>query len=101
VGIQVLVVFVGLTMALTAGVLAGMFEIGAPLVGWLAIGLVPALWALLYVIERTIGREIWHHRPPYPYRWMEVPTMAEASHLETASERELTAVEAEDIRLTA
>ena len=100
-GIQVLVVFIGLIIALSVGVLAGMLEVGAPVVGWLAIVLVPVLWTLLYVIERVIGRGIWHYTAPYPYRWMQVATIAEASHLETAPERDLTDVEAEDIRLAA
>ena len=74
-GIQVLVVFVGLIIALSVGVLAGMLELSAPLLGWLAIGLVPLLWTLLYLTERVIGREIWHYTAPYPYGWMQVDTV--------------------------
>ena len=74
-GIQALVVFIGLTIALMGGVLAGTFEVGARLAGWLAIGLVPVMWTLLYLTERMIGREIWHYTAPYPYRWMEVETI--------------------------
>ena len=100
-GIQALVVFVGLTIALTLGVLAGTLEVGAPLAGWLVIGLVPVLWALLYVTERVTGREIWQYTAPYPYRWMEAAGATEASRLQAAPERELTEVEAENIRLAA
>ena len=100
-GIQVLVVFAGLTIALTMGVLAGMLELSAPLVGWLALGLVPVLWTLLYMTERVIGRDIWHYTAPYPYRSMEVATVAETSHPETTPERKRTGAEAEDLRLAA
>ena len=99
-GIQVLVVFVGLIIALLVGVLAGMLELSAPLVGWLAIGVVPFLWTLLYLTERVIGREIWHYTAPYPYGWMQVETVMEASHPESAPKHEL-AAEADHIRLAA
>ena len=100
-GIQVLVVFAGLSIALSVGVLAGMLELSAPLVGWLAIGSVPVMWTLLYLTERVIGRDIWHYTAPYPYRSMEVATVAEASHPEATPERKLTGAEAEDVRLAA
>lgn len=100
-GIQALVVFIGLTIALVTGVLGGTLEIGARLAGWLAIGLVPVMWTLLYLTERVIGREIWQYTAPYPYRSMQVAAVAEASRLQTAPERELTGVESEDIRLAA
>jgi len=101
VGIQVLVVFAGLSIALSVGVLAGMLELSAPLVGWLAIGLVPVLWTLVHLTERVIGREIWHYTAPYPYREVQVATTAEASQPESAPERQLAGVAAEDIRLAA
>lgn len=99
-GIQVLVVLSGLSIALSVGVLAGTLELGTRLVGLLAIGLVPVVWTLLYLTERVTGREIWHYAAPYPYRWMRVETVTEASHLENAQKHEL-ATEAEDIRLAA
>jgi hypothetical protein len=55
----------------------------------------------LYLTERVIGREIWQHTAPYPYRSMQVATVADVSHLATAPERASTGVEAEDIRLAA
>ena len=100
-GIQALVVFVGLAIALIAGVFTAPFESGARVAGWLAIGLVPVLSALLHVTERVIGREIWHYRAPYPYRRMKVATVAEVSRLPTAAESEVTGVDAEEIRLAA
>ena len=100
-GIQALVVFIGLTVALIAGVLAGTWEGGARLAGWLAVGLVPVMWTLLYLIERVTGRQIWHYTAPYPYRWMEVATVTQPSRQQTASEPELNGVEAEEIRLAA
>ena len=99
-GIQVLVVFAGLSIALSVSVVAGMLELSAPLVGWLAIGVVPVLWALLYLTERVIGREIWHYTAPYPYRRMQVKTVPEASPLESVPGHGLD-VEAEGIRLAA
>jgi hypothetical protein len=101
VGIQALVVFVGLIIALTVGFFAGTLEVGARFAGWLAIGLVPVMWTLLYLAERVIGRDVWHYTAPYPYRWMEVATVAEASRLQTARHSGVTDVEAEEIRLVA
>jgi hypothetical protein len=101
VGIQALVVFVGLTIALMVGFFAGTLEVGARFAGWLAVGLVPVMWTLLYLAERVMGREIWHYTAPYPYRWMEVATVAKASRLQTAQESGVTGVEAEEIRLAA
>jgi hypothetical protein len=101
VGIQALVVFIGLTIALTVGILAGTLEVGARVAGLLAIGLLPVMWALLYLTERVIGREIWRYTAPYPYRWMQVASVSETSRLQTAPERELEGVEVEGIRLAA
>ena len=98
-GIQALVVFIALTIALIVGVLAGTLEVGVGLAGWLAVGLLPLIWALLYVTERVIGRDIWHYTAPYPYRRKEMAP--EVSGLETVPERELIGEEAEKIRLAA
>jgi hypothetical protein len=86
VGIQALVVFVGLTIALIVGVLAGTSEV-AGLAGWLAIGLVPLIWASVYLMERVIGRQIWQHTAPYPYPWMQVATVPEVSEPRRARHR--------------
>ncbi len=100
-GIQALVVFIGLTIALTVGILAGTSEVGARVAGLLAIGLLPVMWALLYLTERMIGREIWHYTAPYPYWRMQVASVSETSLLRTAPERQLTVVEADEVRLAA
>ena len=99
--IQVLVVVAGLSIALSVGALAGVLELGAPLVGWLAVGLVAVLWTVLYLTERVIGHEIWHYTAPYPYRGMQVTADAGPSRLESAAERQLADEEGEDIRLAA
>jgi hypothetical protein len=97
VGLQALVVSIGLIIAFAAGILAGTWEVAAAgFAGWLAIG-----WSRLYLTERIIGREISHYTAPYPYRWMQVTSVSETSRLQTAPERELRGVEAEDIRLAA
>jgi hypothetical protein len=72
VGIQTIVVFIGLAIALSGAVIAGSSAQGAPLAGWLAIGLLTIIWALLAVVERVMGRKVWHYTAPYPYRRMEV-----------------------------
>jgi hypothetical protein len=38
--------------------------------GILAAGFAPAVWAASMVIEWHAGRGIWHFTAPYPYRWM-------------------------------
>jgi hypothetical protein len=79
-GIQALVVFIGLGFALAVGVVAGTWYASSPLAGWLAISSVPVMWGLMYFIERVTGREIWHYTAPYPYPSMQ----AGASRDETA-----------------
>jgi hypothetical protein len=101
VGVQTLVVFVGLAIALLVGILVGTLEVSVGPVGWLIIGTVPVVWGLLYVTERLIGRPIWHYTAPYPYRWMEDAAVSEASRLQTAPERGRTRESAEEIRLAA
>jgi hypothetical protein len=68
--IQAVVVFIGLLLALAAGVFAGGWYGASPVAGWLAVGSVPVVWGLLHLIERAMGREIWHYSAPYPYPWM-------------------------------
>ena len=70
-GIQAVVVFIGVAFALAAGVLAGAWYGDSPLAGWVAVGSVPVLWGLMYVIERVTGREIWRYTAPYPYSSMQ------------------------------
>ena len=81
-GIQALVVFIGLTIALIAGVLSGTSEVNARLAAWMAIAVVPVMWRLLYLTERVIGREIWQYTAPYPYRRMEAESGTEAPRLQ-------------------
>ena len=70
-GIQAVVVFIGVAFALALGVLAGAWYGDSPLAGWLAVGSASVLWGLMYVIERVTGREIWRYTAPYPYSSME------------------------------
>jgi hypothetical protein len=58
-GIQAVVVFIGVAFALASGVVAGAWYGDSPLAGWLAVGSVPVLWGRMYVIERVTGGEIW------------------------------------------
>jgi hypothetical protein len=62
--------FVGLSMALTAGLAAGMLDVESRVAGWLAVGLVPVMWMVSRLLERAMGRKIWQYTAPYPYRWM-------------------------------
>jgi hypothetical protein len=51
---------------------------------------VPVMWAIMYLLERVLGREIWQYSAPYPYRWMEDDdddTATGTSHLTSARER--------------
>ena len=67
-GIQTLVVFVGVAIALVLGITTAAWGASLRAAGWIAIGCVPIMWALLHLIERLIGRAIWHYSAPYPYR---------------------------------
>src|SRR5690349_7389389 len=40
------------------------------LIGALVIAFVLGLGGLSHLLERLIGRGLWHFRAPYPYRWM-------------------------------
>lgn len=70
-GIQTLVVFVGVAITLVLGITTAVWGASLRAAGWIAIGFVPITWALLHLIERLIGREIWRYSAPYPYRWMD------------------------------
>jgi hypothetical protein len=76
-GIQTLVVFTGVTIALALGITTVALGASLRVAGWMAIGLVPFMWALLHLIERLLGREIWHYTAPYPYRRMKGAPVAE------------------------
>jgi len=65
-GIQSRVLFVGLGIALIGGVVAGVFSAELRHAGWLATGLVPLGWALVSLIERFVGHELWHYTAAYP-----------------------------------
>ena len=99
--IQALVVFIGLTIALSVGGIAGMLEGGGPLAGWLTVGLLPVMWTLLYLVEWATGRDIWHYTTPYPYRRMEVASITVSSRPQADPKRELISEDAEEIRLAA
>ena len=100
-GIQAVVVFVGLLAALAAGGIAGARDIAAPLTGWLAIALVPAVWGLLHLIERRIGRRIWHYTAPYPYSWMQEPAKNREARVEAGAGCAVLDVSPEESRLAA
>jgi hypothetical protein len=67
--IRTIVVLVGIGGALALGI-AGASWGGPKLSGVLVLGVVPAMWGALHLLERGIGRDIWHFDAPYPYRWM-------------------------------
>ena len=72
-GIQTLVVFIGVMAALGAGFITAASGASLRIAGFVALGFVPLMWALTHLIERLIGRDIWQYSAPYPYRWMEAP----------------------------
>ena len=87
-GIQAVIVFIGVIVALMVGIVAGTSDLPAPLTGWLAVGLLPVIWTALHLIERFVGHEIWRYRAPYPYPSMQgAPARGEAA-VQDVSERE-------------
>ena len=100
-GIQAVVVFIGLVFALAIGVVAGTWYASSRLAGWLAIGSVPVLWGLLYFIERVIGRDIWHYTAPYPYWSMQTAGKNGETVAQGAPGRSETVVPTQQIRLAA
>jgi hypothetical protein len=85
-GIQTLVLFIGVASALGVGLLTAASGASLRSAGLIALGFVPLLWILNYLIERLIGREIWHYAAPYPYRWMDV-TLTDDAPSETTDTR--------------
>jgi hypothetical protein len=67
VGIQSLVVVVGIAIALTLGILSAVWFRDTSGTGWLAVSVLPAMLALLRLTERNISRGIWDYTAPYPY----------------------------------
>jgi hypothetical protein len=67
-GIQTLVLFVGVAAALGVSYLAAASGASMRTAGLIAVGFVPLLWALGHLIERVVGRGIWDFAAPYPYR---------------------------------
>jgi hypothetical protein len=65
-GIQALVVFVGIVAALAVAALGIAWFDTLNSAGWLALGIVPVAWVLLRLVEQLIGRDIWHYAAPYP-----------------------------------
>jgi hypothetical protein len=100
-GIQAVVVFIGLVFALALGVVAGTWYASSPLAGWLAIGSVPVLWGLMHLIERVTGREIWHYRAPYPYSSMQAAGKKGETAAKDTHGRSATDVAPEQIRRAA
>jgi hypothetical protein len=80
VGIQALVVFVGIVAALAVAALGVAWFDNLRGAGWLAIGIVPFAWVVLRLVEQLIGRDVWHYTAPYPSRSTPVddPTPPEA-----------------------
>lgn len=59
-----------IVLALTLGIIAGISG-SDRLARVLVIGFTPAIWAASYLVERLMGRDMWHFTAPYPYRWMD------------------------------
>jgi hypothetical protein len=70
-GIQSLVVVIGVAAALGVGLITSTVGASGTTAGLIAVGFMPLMWALTHAIERLIGRDIWHYSAPYPYRGME------------------------------
>jgi hypothetical protein len=87
--IQTVVVFVGVAAALGVSLATAASGASMRAAGFVAIGFVPLMWALTHLIERRIGRDIWHYSAPYPYTWMDVASIDEtppATNESTAKE---------------
>ncbi|HEY7170584.1 MAG TPA: hypothetical protein VH417_07035 [Vicinamibacterales bacterium] len=56
-------------LAIALGIIAGASE-SRFLTRALVAGFVPTIWVASQVIERLTGRDLWHFKAPYPYRWM-------------------------------
>jgi hypothetical protein len=88
-GIQTLVLFIGVASALGVGLLTAASGASLRSAGLIALGFVPLMWAVTFVIERIIGRDIWDYAAPYPYRWMDVtPTDEKPAETTEADGRE-------------
>ena len=81
-GIQTLVVVIGVASALGIGLFTAASAVSLKTAGLIAIGFVPLMWAVTHVIERIIGRDVWDYAAPYPYRWMDV-TLTDKTSAET------------------
>jgi len=62
-------VFTTIVLAIALGIIAGASE-SRLLTRALIIGFVPAIWAVSHALEWLTGRDMWHFKAPYPYRWM-------------------------------
>jgi hypothetical protein len=71
-GIQTLVVFIGVATAVGVGLLTVLSGASPRAAGLIAVGFALLMWALTGLIERLIGHEIWQYSAPYPYRGMDV-----------------------------
>ncbi|HKT79117.1 MAG TPA: hypothetical protein VJP86_02770 [Vicinamibacterales bacterium] len=73
-GIQSLVVYIGIVAALGVGILLGTSGASPRAAGFAVLGFVVVMWAVTHLIERLIRRGIWHYSAPYPYRSMQGET---------------------------
>jgi hypothetical protein len=85
VGIQTLVVFAGIAIALAVGTIAASWGTSLRMIGWISIGLIPATWLAVRLIERSLGRPIWRYSAPYGDSRITTPPMtstdAEPDHV--------------------
>jgi hypothetical protein len=55
------------------------------MIGWISIGLIPATWLAVRLIERSLGRPIWRYSAPYGDSRITTPPMtstdAEPDHV--------------------
>jgi hypothetical protein len=93
-GIQTIVVFIGVAAALGASAVAVASGASMRAVGFIAVGFVPLMWALTHLIEKLIRRDVWEYSAPYPYRRMRLasvdvrrPPTTESEQQEVQGER--------------
>jgi hypothetical protein len=58
-----------LMLALGFGIVSAVTGSGL-VTGALLIGLLAVTWGMWRAVERVTGKDLWHFRAPYPYRWM-------------------------------
>jgi hypothetical protein len=88
-GIQTLVVFVGIAIALALPIITVAWSASMRTVSWIVIGMVPLMWTLLRLVEWLFGREIWQYSAPYPYRRMNRAPVDEPPSVSTMHGRDV------------